>query len=1327
MDSTLELIIELKNQASAGLAELKQQVGDLGEATNGLAIAGFTLLGEVAYDAAQQMVGAIGGSIQAAGDFEAGINNLAAIAGDSLAQAGFAFSDVEAKALALGSSTAFSASQALAAMTELVKGGVPIADVMAGATDATLTLAAAGGTELATAAEIVAKNLGVWAETGVTAAQVSDLLAQTANASTVGVEDLQLGLSNVAGTAKTAGVDFNELVQTMGLIAPGFSSAADAGTSLKTLISNLQPTTGPAIAAMNELGLMVFDTKRAMDTLRAEGIEPAGTDMQTLSNQLLGVAGSMGMSMSEAAKWIEGFNTSVFYDQTGAFVGMEQAATLLNAATKDLSESEKVMALNTIFGSDAIRAAAAIADAGGEGFNEFGQAMEGAGTAASIAEQQNQGFNFALDSLMGSVETLQIVVGGALLPVLTSLINDLLIPGVNAVTTFSQALMGGADPVTAFSEALASLSTGDALSIFDPAAIATQVTGFVTAIGTTIVAAAPGIFQQATAIGVQVIAAIGAAAPGIIATLGQWVMAFQQWLLEAGPPMLAGLGGIVAQLLAAVGAALPGIVESLAQWGAAMFAWVVDASPQMLGELLNLLGQLIAYIASNAPAIAAQLGTWAIAFLQWVGPAAADLLVALGTMAGQLFGFLAEQVPFIVSTLLEWATAFWQWVGTDAIPGLLSALDGFVSQLFSKLGEAAGQAPGKAAEIGKQIVAGMVRGIQNAASSLWNAVTNLVNNALGEAESAAEISSPSALFARGVGEPITQGIAQGIMDQIPEAASAAAQAAQEALSAAQDELGIRSPSLAFSEGVGSPIVDGMAAGLLGNVGTLLDAAQEIGGTVLQEAQAWADDISAAVAPLIEAGFAGAADFARTQMDAIDNIAELFEEGSATKAIESADKALAKLDEQLAKLKKEAADTSKGGSGSDDKASKLAEKRKKAEDDLTKIAEERARLEITAAQNSDPDKRRAAQAKLTDLAEKERKIRADLAKLDDQDSEGKKGKDTAEKIAELEAERAKVEAERARQLDIQAKQQAIAEQAATAYNEAIAQAERLQDPEESAAFLALRAKQIEERAKLESDLAAAETDSEKERLQNKLRLLDIAHQNEYQLYESQARSRARDRDNALREATLLAEQLGNLVYYSQEDVFGQGQDIILGIAQGMQSQLGALRGTITSVMDEVLAEARRELGIASPSAVAADLIGAPLGQGVAAGLAATKAQIEQAAQDAVSGALIAPPAMTLPAPVLMPVDDPFFEMQTTPRGVPPAIAPTLPPIGPQSTAAASSATVQHYVTIEPGAITIGAGSAITQREVEEAIRRGVKTALDETGRLGDIRQRTRSVR
>lgn len=431
-------------------------------------IGGLRRIGEAAVNAlaqATQAVGAfIGESITQAGNFEAGTNRLAAVAGSSLSAAGFSLEDVSAKALKMGADTQFSAGQAQDAMLELAKGGVPISQVMGDATDATLALAAAGEVELGPAAEIVAKQLGVWSETGVTAAQVSDQIAQAANASTVDVQDLALGLAQAGGQAKVSGVEFGDLVQTMALIAPNFASASDAGTSLKTMLARLVPSTDPAYAAMSELGLISLDLAKAQRVLGIDlnGVADPAKRVEDVISQM---AAAQTKAQAGTAAYTTEYNgliaditnsvsSNVFFDAQGGFLGMQNAAAQLQTATAGLSEEQKSQALNTIFGTDALRAAAAIATAGAPGFDAMGAAMAGAGTASEQAAIRNQGFNFALETMKGSVETLQIVLGTVLLPILADFLNNYITPGINAVMQWAQQIDAAGGPMNALSNAI---------------------------------------------------------------------------------------------------------------------------------------------------------------------------------------------------------------------------------------------------------------------------------------------------------------------------------------------------------------------------------------------------------------------------------------------------------------------------------------------------------------------------------------------------------------------------------------------------------------------------------------------------------------------------------------------------------------------------------------------------------------------------------------------------------------------------------------------------------------------------------------------------------
>jgi TP901 family phage tail tape measure protein len=383
------IVVEAVDNASGVLGGIAGKLGSIATIAAGAAAAGFAAL-----------TVAVGKSVQVAADFETVLNRFSAVTG----VAGDALAEFNSLALELGAKTQFSAAQAAEAMVELAKGGVTPAAIAAGTLEQTLALAAAGELELATAAEITAKQLGVWASTGTTAADVADQLSRAANASTVDVAGLAMGLAQVGGVAKVAGLSFEETTQAMALLAPAFGSASDAGTSFKTFLNNLVPTSKNAIALAIELGLAHEDAS--------------------------------------------GKVRSAFFDASGSFVGMEQAAELLHKALSGLSQEQRSLALETLFGTDAQRAAAVIAEAGAEGYRRMGEAMSAAGSATEQAAARNRGFNFAMESLRGSIETVSIILGQKFLPIATRIIERFLIPAVNAFGDFIAQLDSTQSPVS---------------------------------------------------------------------------------------------------------------------------------------------------------------------------------------------------------------------------------------------------------------------------------------------------------------------------------------------------------------------------------------------------------------------------------------------------------------------------------------------------------------------------------------------------------------------------------------------------------------------------------------------------------------------------------------------------------------------------------------------------------------------------------------------------------------------------------------------------------------------------------------------------------------
>lgn len=300
------------------------------------------------------------------GEFDKTLRQFGAITGD----AGAGLEHMSDLALKMGKDTSFSAGEAADAMLELAKGGLTSAQIQAGGLEATLTLAAAGGIELADAAGTLANTLNTFGLSAKDANAVAAALAGAANASTASVGSLSQALSQVGPGAKQAGLSMNETVAALAAFESAGVKGSDAGTSLKTMLARLVPSTDKAKGTMEDLGL-------------------------------------------------------VFTNQDGTFKSLSEIAQNLQNSLKNLSAEQRVAALNTIFGSDASRAAGILADQGAAGIDKMVKATNDLGAAQKLAKTNTEGAAGSLEQLGGSLETALIVAGKAIAPFVTDVIKRL--------------------------------------------------------------------------------------------------------------------------------------------------------------------------------------------------------------------------------------------------------------------------------------------------------------------------------------------------------------------------------------------------------------------------------------------------------------------------------------------------------------------------------------------------------------------------------------------------------------------------------------------------------------------------------------------------------------------------------------------------------------------------------------------------------------------------------------------------------------------------------------------------------------------------------------
>ncbi len=187
------------------------------------------------------LVSGIGGVITKSAEFSKEMSNLKAIIGadkdDSI------FEALAKDAKRLGASTAFTATQVVQLQTEFAKLGFTTNEII-GATEATLNLAAATKTDLATAAAVAGGTMRGFGMLAEETTRITDVMALSFSSSTLDITKFQESMKFVAPVAKLMKVSIEESTAALGILADNQISGSMAGTSLRKVIGDLVKATG---------------------------------------------------------------------------------------------------------------------------------------------------------------------------------------------------------------------------------------------------------------------------------------------------------------------------------------------------------------------------------------------------------------------------------------------------------------------------------------------------------------------------------------------------------------------------------------------------------------------------------------------------------------------------------------------------------------------------------------------------------------------------------------------------------------------------------------------------------------------------------------------------------------------------------------------------------------------------------------------------------------------------------------------------------------------------------------------------------------------------
>jgi TP901 family phage tail tape measure protein len=289
---------------------------------------------------------ALGAMVLKASEFESAMSNIEAATHESEKAMG----QLREAALKAGAETAFSATEAAGAITNLAKAGVATEDILSGGLAGALSLAAAGELEVADAAENIATALTQFSLAGTEATHVADLLAAGAGKAQGEVSDMALALDYAGVPAANLGVSIEETAGAIALFAKNGIVGEKAGTGLRGMLASLTSPSAAAGKVMAGLGLEMFNQK-------------------------------------------------------GNFIGLAGVAEQLQVKMKDLTVEERSNALGKIFGNEQLQAANVLYRDGADGVRKWTAQVDDAGFAAETARIKTDNLRGDLERLGGAIDT----------------------------------------------------------------------------------------------------------------------------------------------------------------------------------------------------------------------------------------------------------------------------------------------------------------------------------------------------------------------------------------------------------------------------------------------------------------------------------------------------------------------------------------------------------------------------------------------------------------------------------------------------------------------------------------------------------------------------------------------------------------------------------------------------------------------------------------------------------------------------------------------------------------------------------------------------------
>lgn len=649
---------------------------------SGLSIA--AKAGAAAVSAATTAVGLFAkSSIEAGMSFDAGISKVGAVSGAAAED----LARLRDKALELGSSTKFSATEAANAMNDMAMAGWKTEDMLGGI-EGIMHLAAASGKDLASTSDVVTSALTAFGLSASDSGYFADILAVTSGNAKTSIGMMGETFKTVAPLAGALGYSADDTALAIGLMTSAGVEASKAGTALGSIFTRLSTDAGASSESLGALGTLTQQL----------GVEFYNTDGSTRD--------FMAVLMDSREAW------------------------------KGLTEEEQLNCAATIAGQDAMTGWLSMMTAAPGDVEKLASSLENAdGTAQAMAKTMEDNLAGDITKFHSALEGAKILLSDGLTPELRDFVQF----GANAISALSSAFTdGGLDGLM---NSLGGVIT-DGLNMVAskiPEVIRVGIQ-LLEALATGIASNVPALLDTAQEMLASFIGYLQSNLSQLIATGIEALLRFSGGLREGAGELVDSAIILLQTLAGGLIQALPELLTTISEIVSNIACMINENAPKLIATGLELIAKLVAGLIQNIPVILMNMpqiigAIWnAITNVNWIHLGAiliTSIADGIRSMGESLLSTVKEvlQNPLgfmneLFSSLKNMGSQIMQFF-SSGISGMASSIFTAVTSIKNTIENILSTLASSALNWGRDMIQGFANGITSGMQNLLNTVKNL--------------------------------------------------------------------------------------------------------------------------------------------------------------------------------------------------------------------------------------------------------------------------------------------------------------------------------------------------------------------------------------------------------------------------------------------------------------------------------------------------------------------------------------------------------------------------------------------------------------------------